>query len=76
MRIIKKTLAILIGLMLTVWLVLQLPFILIFELHKHDVKCKKNLFIEMMDSVNSYLIDLVSALWEKKEFEFAMVYPK
>lgn len=69
MRIIQKTLAILIGLMLTVWLVLQLPFILIFELHKHIVKCKKNLFIEMMDSVNNYLIDLVSALWGKKEFE-------
>jgi hypothetical protein len=69
MRIIKKTLAILIGLMLTVWLVLQLPFILIFELHKHIVKCKKNLFIELMGSVNNYLIELVSLLWRKKELE-------
>jgi len=69
MRIIKKTLAILIGLMLTVWLVVQLPFILIFELHKHIVKCKKNLFIEIMDSVNNYLIELVSVLWREKKLE-------
>jgi len=70
MRIIKKTLAILIGLILTVWLVVQLPFILIFELHKHIRKCKKNLFIEKMYNVNNYISEIVSALWRKKEVEF------
>ena len=69
MHIIKKTLAILIGLILIVWLVLQLPFILIFELHKHIIKCKKNLFIEMMASVNNYLIELVCVLWREKKLE-------
>ena len=70
MRIIKKTLAILIGLILTVWLVVQLPFILIFELHKHIRKCKKNLFIEKMYNVNNYISEIVAALWRKKEVEF------
>ena len=69
MRIIKKTLAILIGLMLTVWLVVQLPFILIFELHKYISKCKKNLFIEMMDNANTYLKELISGLWREKKLE-------
>ena len=67
MLLIRKTLAILIGIILTVWVVILLPFILIFEVHKKISNRKKNLFIDWLDAFNGYFFDLINTLWDSEK---------
>ena len=63
MSLIRKILAILIGIIMSVWLVMQFPFILVFEIHKKVNKGKKNLFIAWVDDFNGYFFERINTLW-------------